>query len=410
MIDFSHMAKQHSKAQLSERVRQHLKKTRPHVVVGVAAAGIFAVGIFFVGYASVFAMLTGSKSIDYVRAAMGGSVASTSLSFTATTTPVLDSAAYNKKLLQIANYKSPLATSTVIRIGTTTVSTSSPRAATTTPVSHRLWPAKAAVPLAGALLPFNRIVAYYGNYYSTGMGILGEYSSDKVLSMLASTTAMWRAADPSTPVVPAIDYIAVTAQGSAGADGKYRLRMPDSQIDKALAMARQINGIVILEVQPGLSNMQIEVPQLEKYLMMPNVELALDPEFSMQTSGLRPEAVIGTLDAKDINWVTDYLANLVTKYNLPPKILIVHRFTEDMVTHYRLIKTVPQVQFVLDMDGWGSQAKKIGTYTNVIYAEPVQFTGFKLFYKNDKKPPSTGLLTPAQVLKLTPQPSFIQYQ
>ena len=242
------------------------------------------------------------------------------------------------------------------------------------------------------------------------MGVLGEYPESQVLSMLASTTARWRAADPSTPVIPAIDYIAVTAQGSPGADGKYRLRMPDSQIDKALDMAAQMHGIVILEVQPGLSNMETEVPLLEKYLKMPQVELALDPEFSMQTSGLRPEAVIGTLDAKDINFVMNYLANLVTTYNLPPKILLVHRFTQDMVTNYRLVKTLPQVQFVLDMDGWGSQAKKIGTYNGVIYAEPVQFTGFKLFYKNDIKPPSTGMLTPAQVLNLIPQPSFIQYQ
>jgi hypothetical protein len=167
---------------------------------------------------------------------------------------------------------------------------------------------------------------------------------------------------------------------------------------------------VILEIQPGLSNVETEVPLLEKYLEMPQVELALDPEFSMQTSGLPPEAVIGTLDATDINWAANYLANLVTENNLPPKILIVHRFTEDMVTHYKKITPLPQVQIVMDMDGWGSQAKKIGTYTNVIEDEPVQFTGFKLFYKNDLKPPSTGMLTPQQILKLTPQPSFIQYQ
>ena len=130
----------------------------------------------------------------------------------------------------------------------------------------------------------------------------------------------------------------------------------------------------------------------------------------MQTSGLKPEAVIGTLDATDVNFVATYLARLVAQYNLPPKILIVHRFTEDMVTHTRLIKPLPQVQIVMDMDGWGSQAKKIGTYNAVIYAEPVQFTGFKLFYKNDLKAPSTGLLSPAQVLKLIPRPIFIQYQ
>ena len=371
-------------------------QTRPWFIVTVIGAGIVCALLFLIGFTTVFAFL-GSRPISYIR---GNEATSTAVVVEAPA-PVLDIAAYNKKLLQLANYKTPPATSTG--------STSSSQAATST-AARRLWPVKTVLPLAGALLPFNRIVAYYGNFYSTGMGVLGEYPESQVLAMLASTTAKWRAADPSTPVIPAIDYIAVTAQGSPGADGKYRLRMPDDQIDKALDMAAQMKGIVILEIQPGLSNMEIEAPLLEKYLKMPQVELALDPEFSMQTSGLRPEAVIGTLDAKDINFVANYLAGLVTQYHLPPKILIVHRFTEDMVTNYRQIKPLPQVQIVMDMDGWGSQAKKIGTYNAAMYNEPVQFTGFKLFYKNDLKPPSTGLLTPAQVLNLIPQPSFIQYQ
>src|SRR5579875_2046881 len=36
------------------------------------------------------------------------------------------------------------------------------------------WPAKAPYPLPGAILPFHRIVAYYGNLYSKKMGVLGE--------------------------------------------------------------------------------------------------------------------------------------------------------------------------------------------------------------------------------------------
>jgi hypothetical protein len=46
----------------------------------------------------------------------------------------------------------------------------------------------------------------------------------------------------------------------------------------------------------------------------------------------------------------------------------------------------------------------------VVAAEPVQFTGFKLFYKNDILPPSTGMYTPAELMKLTPRPIYIQYQ
>jgi hypothetical protein len=227
--------------------------------------------------------------------------------------------------------------------------------------------------------------------------------------MLASTTAEWNAADPTTPVIPALDYIVVTAQGSAGKDGKYRLRMPDDQIDKAISLAAKVNGIVFLDFQVGLSDVQTEVPLYESYLKLSNVELSLDPEFDMDGTA-HPGAEIGTMSASDINWTANYLANLVTRNNLSPKILVIHRFTEDMVTDYKAITPLPQVQIVMDMDGWGSQAKKINTYKQVIASEPVQFTGFKLFYKNDLLAPSTGMLTPAQILQLSPQPSYIQYQ
>jgi hypothetical protein len=307
--------------------------------------------------------------------------------------PKLDTAAYDTKLRFLAHTPA---------VSTTTAST--------TPQKPPLWPHKTVYPQVGALLPFNRIVAYYGNFYSTAMGVLGEYSPDVVMQKLQAASDEWRQADPATPVIPAIDYIAVTAQAAAGKDGKYRARMPDDQIDKALDMANQLHGIVILDVQVGLSDVQTEVPLLEKYLQMPQVNLALDPEFAMQESGRPPGTVIGTLDASDINWTSQYLATLVDRYHLPPKILVIHRFTEDMVTNYKNITPLPQVEIVMDMDGWGFPAKKINTYNAVIAPEPVQFTGFKLFYKADVRPPSTRMLTPAEVLKLTPSPSFIQYQ
>ena len=81
-----------------------------------------------------------------------------------------------------------------------------------------------------------------------------------------------------------------------------------------------------------------------------------------------------------------------------------------MVTNYKLIKTVPEVQIVMDMDGWGPKDSKLGSYIKYIYKEPVQFTGFKLFYKNDLWAPSTGMMTPEEILKLTPAPIYIQYQ
>lgn len=299
----------------------------------------------------------------------------------------LDRVAYDLKMREIANYPEVTGTST-------------PR---------NPWPVVAPYPNVGALLPFKRIVAYYGNFYSTGMGVLGEYPEDEMLARLKEEVAKWNAADPTTPVVPAIDYIVVTAQGTPGADGMYRARMPDDQIDHALDLAHKIGGIVILDVQVGLSDLPTELPLLEKYLAKPDVHLAIDPEFAMH-NGAKPGTVIGSFDASDINYAANYLAQIVKENHLPPKVLIVHRFTEDMVTGYTRIKPLPDVQIVMDMDGWGSPEKKIGTYTHFIQAEPVQFTGFKLFYKNDLLPPSTRMLTPEELLKLQPRPLFIQFQ
>jgi hypothetical protein len=273
------------------------------------------------------------------------------------------------------------------------------------------WPVKTAFPLPGALLPFKRIVAYYGNFYSTHMGVLGEYPPDEMLRRLMVEVKKWEEADPQTPVLPAIHYIAVTAQGSPGKGGKYRMRMPFQQIDKALELSKKVNGILFLDIQVGLSTIQEELPQLEPYLKMPNVHCAIDPEFSMKPGRGTPGGKIGTYDASDINYVSNYLVKLVREYNLPPKILVVHRFTHDMVTNYKQIALHPEVQVVMDMDGWGFPAKKVSSYHLAEVIEPVQFTGFKLFYKNDiKTPPWKTMMTPKDVLKLYPRPVYIQYQ
>ncbi len=301
-----------------------------------------------------------------------------------------DTEAYDRKMRYLAHIDE-----------TATTSTSTPKS---------LWPVTdAPYPKMGALLPEKRIVAYYGNFYSTKMGILGEYDEGTVLAKLKSEKAAWEAADPETPVVMGIDYIAVTAQGTAQADGTYKLRMPDEHIQRAVDMANKVDGIVILEIQIGLSSFQKEIPLLEKYLSLPNVHLAIDPEFSMKTGDV-PGDVIGTVNAADVNYAAEYLASLVQAHDLPPKILVIHRFTHNMVTGVSSMKPLPEVQMVMVMDGWGFGAKKINTYNQVIYPEPLQFTGFKIFYKNDLKAPSTRLLTPAEVLELTPSPSFIQYQ
>lgn len=317
--------------------------------------------------------------------------------------PTLDKTLYDQMMIRLANYPvKKVATSTTKLMATSTIY------AATLAMIKKPWPVGAPYPNAGAILPFNRIVAYYGNFYSGALGVLGQYPPEEMLQHLMSEVKKWQAADPETHVIPALDYIAVVAQGAPGPDGMYRTRMPASQIQEAIDLANTVNGLVILDVQVGRSTLEKEVPLLAPFLKLPNVELAIDPEFSMKNSEV-PGRAIGTFDATDINYVAEYLAQIVTKYHLPPKVLIVHRFTEDMVTNYKNIHLLPEVQVLIDMDGYGTVAQKTKAYRLVITDEPVQFAGLKLFYKNDIAH-GGRLMTPEEVMALQPRPSFIQYQ
>jgi hypothetical protein len=249
------------------------------------------------------------------------------------------------------------------------------------------WPAAPAV-LSGAILPQNRIVAYYGNPHSKKMGVLGEYPEQEMLSMLDNTAAAWRKADPSTPVIPAIHLVAVVAQGYAGPD-----------------------GLLFVDIQEGHSTLQQELPRLLPYLERPDVHLGIDPEFYMhyKREGIRPSVKVGQMMSTDVNYVIQVLDQLAREKNLPPKILVVHRFRADMLPDAENIRPTPRVQVVMHMDGWGPPWLKFDSYKDYIVQHPVAFTGFKFFYHNDTKS-GEPMLTELEVLQLLPRPLYLQYQ
>lgn len=115
------------------------------------AAGVGGLSAFvYVGLPALF-------SVSYAELATSTPVVTTPK---VSPRPVLDTISYDKRLLALAH----VATSTLRYAeftGATTTATSSP---------HHLWPVKTVYPLGGAILPFYRIVAYYGNFYSKGMG------------------------------------------------------------------------------------------------------------------------------------------------------------------------------------------------------------------------------------------------
>ena len=99
---------------------------------------------------------------------------------------ILASGLYDKKLDELANNPPDPIVYTTVKTVTKDKNGKPITKITKVPVSPQPvrvhpWPVKAVYPNGGALLPFNRIIAYYGNLYSTKMGVLGEYPEDEML-------------------------------------------------------------------------------------------------------------------------------------------------------------------------------------------------------------------------------------
>lgn len=269
-----------------------------------------------------------------------------------------------------------------------------------------LWPVRGPEPLPGSILPGKRIIAFYGNPLSKRMGILGQVAPDSMLRALDAEVAAWNRLDPGTPAQPALHLIVLVADAHPGSSGKYRTRHDSAMIERVYGWARSRNALLFLDLQVGQSTLQHELPWIEKFLVRPDVHLGLDPEFSMKNGGI-PGRRIGTYDAADINYATRFLADLVEKHELPPKILVVHRFTPGGVTNVPKIVLDPRVQFVMHMDGFGPPWMKRDTYWRDIKRQPVQFAGWKQFTKRRNDSPPTPR---SEILRLWPVPVYIQVQ
>jgi len=253
------------------------------------------------------------------------------------------------------------------------------------------------------ILDTSVLVTWYGNPWSERMGILGRLRGDALAAGLKRQAAAY-AAVTKKEIVPAYELVAVIGQPRPGSDGQYRRRESRQVIDRMLREARAAGFKLILDVQTGHSSVLSELSYLADYLQEPDVYLALDPEFSMGNGGV-PGQRIGQMHADDVNDAIAVLEYLQERYQLPPKVLIVHQFTMAMLPNKEKIWSSPMLDVVLVADGFGSPALKRHTYSMVLRQHPLAFSGFKLFYIQD-----TDLLKPSQVLALTPSPSVIIYQ
>lgn len=198
--------------------------------------------------------------------------------------------------------------------------------------------------------------------------------------------------------------IATVAQRDPGPDGNYISEPSVEIIEEYVELAEQHDALLMLDVQLGGKSVMEEVEQLEPYLKEPHVHLAIDTEYSVG-DGEVPGIDLGTVDGAEIQEAVEYMDQLAVENNLPDKIVLVHQFTNSVVTNKQEINPTENVQVSLNFDGFGDSSVKIHGYNQLVRNEPIQYSGFKLFYQDDEP-----LLTPEEVLELDPAPAIINYQ
>lgn len=253
------------------------------------------------------------------------------------------------------------------------------------------------------ILPDRRVVAFYGNPAAHALGALGIGSPDAAADRLARVARSY--AKKTRPALGALELLADVAANAPGPDGKYRTRTSDAVILRYLRAARRHHDILILDIQPGRADFPTEVAHLEKWLKLPDVSLALDPEWRMHGSEV-PGQVIGHVDAAEINACSQALAQIVRERRLPQKLFIVHQFVDDEIRPISQLATRPGLATVVNVDGFGTPSAKISKYKELVGRLPRGVRiGFKLFFEED-----TDRLSPSATLALHPRPEVVVYE
>ncbi|HET9650088.1 MAG TPA: hypothetical protein VFP34_17925 [Microlunatus sp.] len=253
--------------------------------------------------------------------------------------------------------------------------------------------------------PGHRLVALYGHPDTSTLGVLGEQG---IQASITRAKAMAHRYQPlsSVPVVPTFEIIATTLQGSPGPDGDYSSPSSVESLRPWVIQAQRAGLYVVLDLQPGRANFLDQARRYAPLLRMPNVGLALDPEWRLGP-GQVPLRQIGGVDAEEINSVARWLAELTATEKLPQKLLVLHQFRLSMIRHEAKLDTShDQIQLLIHMDGQGTPQLKDGTWRAVVAAAPPGMPfGWKNFYDED-----TPTLSPTQTMAKRPQPDMISYQ
>jgi hypothetical protein len=252
------------------------------------------------------------------------------------------------------------------------------------------------------IFPDYRVVAFYGAPQDRELGALGIGRPEQAARRLGRQARPYGRRDRR--VLPGFELIATIVQSEAGEDGDHSVRQDARTIGRYLRAARRHDMLLILDIQPGYASFMREVRALRRWLREPDVSVALDPEWSMRPPQL-PGQEIGSTDAATVNEVSRYLSRIVRRERLPQKLLVVHRFTTDMIENERALRRHPGVALTVNVDGFGDRPNKIAKYREFTRGRTDRHHGFKLFYEED-----TNLMRPRHVLRLRPPPELVVYE
>ena len=247
-------------------------------------------------------------------------------------------------------------------------------------------------------------VALYGHPGSSTLGVLGEQGIDQAVERAKTVAAPYAAL--GRPVVPTFEIITTVASDEAGSDGDYSNEFPDWKFQPWIDAALANEMHVILDLQSGRATFPSQAREIEALLAQPNVSLALDPEWRVGPTDAPEGGRIGSVDGAEVNETIDYLDEVIQRFGLPPKMLVVHQFTPSMVTNKAIIRGTSNVEVVFQMDGFGELPLKISSWDLMVADLPARVsTGWKNFYDEDSPTP-----TPAESLAVLPTPIYISYQ
>ncbi len=249
-------------------------------------------------------------------------------------------------------------------------------------------------------------VALYGHPGTRALGVLGEQGTAATIRRAKKVAASYRPHTKRT-VVPSLEIIATIASASAGPDGDYSAESPLKKLKPLIKAAGRSGVYVVLDLQPGRTDFLTQAKRYRSLLKYPHVGLALDPEWRLK-SGQRHLRQIGSVDAREINRVADWLADLTREAGLPQKMLLLHQFRTSMIRNRSALDTSnPEIAMVIQMDGLGSQPAKQSTWRALRSGAPkaIKF-GWKNFIDEDRP-----MLSPkATMKKVKPQPRWVSYQ